>query len=456
MPVLLNAGPRLRVVYSLLAYSMMSAAAPAHAADRWTAHNPESRATFSIGDHGAVASGELSCKEQAWTMSLALTETLEAGEAEAELRIDGTPYSARARIDEKGVSLRVQRQLLEPLMGGLNLAISFKGDLRDKIDDFDVSLIGSRRAIRAAQAACSSLDMSDYEGIKFRSDAKGLALGRELRGADIEAFTYATTARPKVETARVDLEKDREIVFTRLCGSRWYYGASGCNITAFAQFPAEAVGESDQQEAVWRAVYDSENAQLFIDPEAGIDGLPDIVSFPTRMDDDPKIWRWDGAHYRFKAVFGEPEAVEPEPQETDTPVSVEMQPQSEPAEAKPAPAATADQPAPKSDPSGSAAVDEDDKKSEPAAAASKSDGDAFLENPAEELKEQPVPGETAAPTTEPADKARGDAVSDPDATGNPEPKEEAEPSASDPVTPLPDAEVEVPEEAEPSPQSTQG
>src|SRR5690606_33359822 len=125
---------------------------------------------------------------------------------------------------------------------------------------------------------------------------------------------------------------------------------------------------------------------------------PDIVSFPTRMDDDPKIWRWDGAHYRFKAVFGEPEAVEPEPQETDTPVSVETQHQSEPAEAEPAPAATADQPAPKGDASGNAAVDGDDKNAEPAAAASQPDNDAFLDNRPEEAKEQDVPDETVAQT----------------------------------------------------------
>ena len=151
--------------------------------------------------------------------------------------------------------------------------------------------------------------------VKFSADRKSVELVQELRAKDIHDFTYATTAKPKIEAASISLGEQRRLVFTRLCGSWWYYGSSGCNITAFAEFPAEQKEETSQEQpqSSWREVYDSENAQVYLDRNAETEGWPDIVSLPTRVDDEPKVWRWENGRYAFQRIFGakeEPEAVE--------------------------------------------------------------------------------------------------------------------------------------------------
>lgn len=303
---------------------MLPTAAAAKGPERWVAERDSRRASLPVGNHAAIESGELACEEFEWTLSLALREAALPGEAKAELRVDGNAHPVKADIKDKAVTLSIARDLLEPLMAGQRLEIDFSGLLEDTLGDITVPLRGSRQAVRAVEAACAKRDMSAYEEVKFSADRKSVELVQELRAKDIHDFTYATTAKPKIEAASISLGEERRLVFTRLCGSWWYYGSSGCNITAFAEFPAEQKEETSQEQpqSSWREVYDSENAQVFLDRNAETEGWPDIVSLPTRVDDEPKVWRWESGRYAFQRIFGakeEREAVEEKTPQTAEP-----------------------------------------------------------------------------------------------------------------------------------------
>lgn len=303
---------------------MLPTAAAAKGPERWVAERDSRRAALPVGNYAAIESGELSCEEFEWTLTLQLREAALPGEAKADLRVDGNAHPVKADIKDKAVTLSIARDLLEPLMAGQRLEIDFSGLLEDTLGDITVPLRGSRQAVRAVEAACAKRDMSAYEEVKFSADRKSVELVQELRAKDIHDFTYATTAKPKIEAASISLGEQRRLVFTRLCGSWWYYGSSGCNITAFAEFPAEQKEETSQEQpqSSWREVYDSENAQVFLDRNAETEGWPDIVSLPTRVDDEPKVWRWENGRYAFQRIFGakeEPEAVEEKTPETAEP-----------------------------------------------------------------------------------------------------------------------------------------
>jgi len=138
--------------------------------------------------------------------------------------------------------------------------------------------------------------MSAYTPVTFTPYSSYTKLGRELREEDIKGFRVSTASEPELTVAMAEFDGGRRVLFTRLCGSSWYYGASGCNITGFA--PA---GEGDG----WRAVYDTENVHLYTDSRAVTDGWPDIVTLPARNQGVGLIWRWDGKAYALKGELPE-------------------------------------------------------------------------------------------------------------------------------------------------------
>lgn len=413
LPVLTTDGPRRLIVLAMLACSMLPTAAAAKGPERWVAERDSRRAALPVGNHAAIESGELSCEELEWTLTLQLREAALPGEAKAELRVDGNAHPVKADIKDKAVTLSIARDLLEPLMAGQRLEIDFSGLLENTLGDITVPLRGSRQAVRAVEAACAKRDMSAYEEVKFSADRKSVELVQELRAKDIRDFTYATTAKPKIEAASISLGEERRLVFTRLCGSWWYYGSSGCNITAFAEFPAEQKEETSQEQpqSSWREVYDSENAQVFLDRNAETEGWPDIVSLPTRVDDEPKVWRWESGRYAFQRIFGAKE--EPEAVEEKTPQTAE------PAEEAP----VADTPV------GEEAAGTEAQKTPDAEAVGAqpvnptSDADPAPAYEAEEKPADPSPSEAATSTTE--------------APAQPEPAEQSKPTGDE--KPAPDA-----------------
>lgn len=289
----------------LLLAALLPFAAPqalAQGADRWAAHTFEAR-TILPAAQGAtkVTAAALSCEAQRWRLELTLADGTAPATGEAVVEVDQRAFEAKAEIGDGGLTMALPRAAIEPLKDGIRMRLDFTGTLDEAVGDAAFSLRGSRLAISAAQDRCSIRDMSAYTPVTFTPYTSYLNLARELRQDDIAGFRLSTTSQPELTAAMAEFDGGKRVLFTRLCGSSWYYGASGCNVTGFA--PA-AAGEG------WQAVYDSENVHLHTDPDAVTDGWPDIVTLPARAHGPGLIWRWDGKAYALKGELPEEEVAE--------------------------------------------------------------------------------------------------------------------------------------------------
>ena len=274
---------------------------PVHAQtqSRWQAHEEEALATLPLPrDQQNVSAASLSCNAQKWTLRIDFAETPPGEGAEAAIRIDGMRFSADVERDGTALTIRVPREALEPLKAGLRLEVEYPSTA-ETTENLSFALRGSRIAITTVEERCSHRDMSAYQAVSFTPYSSYMELARELRAEDISAFIMATTAKPDVQVAMAEFGESRRILFTRLCGSSWYFGTTGCNITGYAPEDApESQGSDDASEPqLWRAVYDTENVHLFTDARSVHEGWRDVVTLPVRATEPSQIWRWDGARY---------------------------------------------------------------------------------------------------------------------------------------------------------------
>ncbi len=269
----------------------------AQGSDRWAVGEAEARATLpATGDRAAT----LSCEAQRWTLAFPLETDLTVDDGRTVMTVDGRPFELTAVLEDASLSLRIPREALEPLKNGTRMELAFSGALATAVGAPAFPLRGSKLAISAVEERCTLRDMSAYRPVTFTPFSSYLKLARELRDDDIEAFERATASQPQISVAMAEFGEGRRILFTRLCGSSWYYGLSGCNITGFApQADPVAEGDADEQTA-WRAVYDTENVALYLDPKSQSHGWPDLVSLPARGPGAGLVWRWDGRGYELK------------------------------------------------------------------------------------------------------------------------------------------------------------
>lgn len=277
-------------------------ALPALASDRWVAHEAEARVTLPAAQGGAAVVGAtLACEAQRWRLDLVPAAGEAAGAGDVVVEIDRRAFELKAVAAAGGLSVALPRAALEPLKAGMRMRLGFAagggegGD--ERAGEAVFPLRGSRAAITAAEGRCSLRDMSAYTPVTFTPFTSYIRLARELRQDDIAAFRVATASEPRLDAAMAEFDGGRRVLFTRLCGSSWYYGASGCNVTGFA--PESKEGEG------WRVVYDSENVLLHTDPRAVTDGWPDIVTLPVRTGGAGLVWRWDGHAYALKGELAE-------------------------------------------------------------------------------------------------------------------------------------------------------
>jgi len=275
----------------------------AQAGDRWVADEAAARATLPAAQGAAEVTGAaLSCEAGRWRLDLALAEGAQVPEGDVSMEIDRRSFALKAVPSAGGLTIAVPRAALEPLKAGLRLRLDFADETGERTGEAAFALRGSRLAITTAQERCSPRDMSAYTPVTFTPFTSYLKLARELRQDDIAAFRFSTASEPRLDAAMAEFDDGRRVLFTRLCGSSWYYGASGCNITGFAP---DAKGDG------WRVVYDSENVHLYTDPRAVTDGWPDIVTLPVRTGGAGLIWRWDGKAYALKGELREEDDEDP-------------------------------------------------------------------------------------------------------------------------------------------------
>ena len=277
---------------SLAAILIASVTAQGHAATSWQTHETDAVAVLPDPEEGsAFSSGSMSCAEQKW--SLALRPAADAEDAAmagpAVLTVDRNAYPSEAEKEEDGsYSLALGKDVIEPLKRGNRLAIAF-GDA-EPVARF--SLRGSRRAITAVAERCTPRTLPTANRILLTAYSSYLPLARSLREADIKAFTASTSSKPSLAAAMLDLDGGKRLLFTELCGSSWYYGVTGCNITAFAPDATDEAG--------WRAVLDIEGAAVYADPATGTLGWPDISTLPVKTEGDGQTWQWNGNAYALR------------------------------------------------------------------------------------------------------------------------------------------------------------
>lgn len=288
---------------------MTAQAAIAQPADRWAADEAvASTALPAPAAGGEIASATLSCAEQRWSLQLDFGAAAAPEAGAATMAIGSRAFDLETRLNGSVLTAKVPRQAIGPLQNGLRLEIRFAEGQGEPPASLAFSLRGSKIAISSAQERCSLRDMSAYQPVTFTLYSSYINLARELRSADIDAFAQATASQPKLDVAMVELDEGRRVLFTRLCGSSWYYGLSGCNITGFAPEPAggDEGGEGDAgKEPAWRTVYDTENVLVHLDPKSLSHGWPDVVTLPARAQGTGLVWRWNGKSYALKGELPE-------------------------------------------------------------------------------------------------------------------------------------------------------
>lgn len=277
---------RITAFTGLVAVTLGINAAPAAAQDRWTAIGDEARIMLpaASGTH-KVERAEFVCAERLWTLAITLSQPApEPVEVTAHLAVGAYAGDGTGRVDGTALRVAVPAEALGLIKAGTRLSVTLAdGDL---LGAPAFPLRGSRLAIDQAAAHCTDPDMAAFEAVAFAAGEDDLELARELRGADIDAFRQATASDARVTVGQVKVGDDGSLVFVQLCGSSWYYGASGCSLT----------GHLDEDQG-WRVVFESEGASLYIDRSSERRGFPGLVTLPA-LSAAPLIWSWTGDAYR--------------------------------------------------------------------------------------------------------------------------------------------------------------
>jgi len=286
--------PTFRSILAASAALVAVSVAPALAADVWTADPYEARVTLPDPAPGSPVTGAaMSCAAQAWTLSLSIRADAHVTGADGTARIAvplGT-FDAPSKTVPAGIEIAVPRQAIEPLMRSTRLTIGFAGGN----DEIRFPLAGSRRALTAAQARCTQVEMPVANSVPLTPYSSYLRLTRALRSSDIADFAMSTASEPRLRAGMVELGEGRRLLFSEMCGSTWYYGASGCNMAGYAPVEGEDAGTAEG----WRIVYDTEGVYLYVDPDTDGDGWPDLLAYPMADPGEPDRWKWEDGSYRL-------------------------------------------------------------------------------------------------------------------------------------------------------------
>ena len=282
----------------------------AQSAERWQTHAEVAQATLPQPSRSELVKAvSLSCEAQRWTLTLDMEGP--ASLQQASLTVDRKPYKlARTDTREAGtVFFRIPRAALDPLKSAVRaeLSLTSEGEADPALITMAFSLRGSHRAITTLEERCTPRDMSAYDTVTLTPYSSYLELARSLREGDIAAFELATASKPQLTAAMAEFGAGRRVLFTRLCGSSWYFGRSGCNITGFAFDASAQKNEGGPYEAQWRVVYDTENALVHTDPNVATDGWADLVTLPVAGGGEGRIWRWNGTRYVRHATLPDEE-----------------------------------------------------------------------------------------------------------------------------------------------------
>ncbi|HEV7415175.1 MAG TPA: hypothetical protein VGN98_03405 [Tianweitania sediminis] len=281
--------------FSLLAFVDQEASANPRA---WQAAGAGAVAILPVPDKAyGIVGASLACAEQNWTLVLrtgrdwrrglrtgGATPVAETGTAQ--LGIGRTTFAMPASHQGGTIALALPYEAIAPLQAATTLALEVGGAAGPASAQF--SLTGSKRVLDALLPACSPRRMEGYDLVAFAPVGEAVAAAREALKDDIAAFKLATASEPRLQASRVFLDSKRSLLFTQLCGSSWYFGRSGCNVSAFA---------SDGTTPLTRLVYENEGSTTYLDRTATSDGWPAITSVPLKGKPELTTFRWNDERY---------------------------------------------------------------------------------------------------------------------------------------------------------------
>lgn len=274
---------------------LAAGAAPAAAAEVWTADAHEARVTLPDPEPGLpVTGGTMACAAGAWTLALATRAgaTVAGADGTARIVVPLGTFEAPSKTVAAGIEIAVPSAALEPLMRSTRLSIGFEGGA----GEIRFPLAGSRRAITAAQALCGKVEMPLADSVPLTPFSSYLLLTRELRRSDIADFVMSTGGTPRLRAGMVEIGQGRRLLFSEMCGSTWYYGTSGCSLIGYA--PVE--GKDAARAEGWRIVYETEGVYLYVDPDAVHDGWPDLRAYRTDAPAEAIRWVWKDGGYALE------------------------------------------------------------------------------------------------------------------------------------------------------------
>lgn len=262
--------------------------AAAQAAERWQEAAGGAVAILPAPTEAkGIVGGSLYCVEQKWGFLLRTAEATDAVVRSVSIGIEGQVFELPAVAAAGTLQLAVATEFLDLLKQGNRMRVE-AGDSHAIF-----SLGGSTKVIEAIAPRCSQVDMSAYEAVSLEELRPAVDEARDLFADEIALFRAATDKEPMVAATEIGLDDGKRLLFATLCGSTWYYGASGCTLSGWA-----ASGADDG----WAQVYATEGVQLYLDRRATRDGWPALVTLPAINGVEASHWLWTGDAYAVEVT----------------------------------------------------------------------------------------------------------------------------------------------------------
>lgn len=276
-----------------IALTILAAASvsPAIAADGWEEAGSGAVAILPAPAKAkSIISGSLVCAEQSWSFRFRTEpRAVPAASNEATVTIGDQTFPEAAEQSETALTLPVSLEMLDAMRTGNRLVIAL-GKGEDAVQA-TFSLRNSKKIIKAVAPRCSQIDMSAFEAIALTDTDAAVETAKPLVADEIKQFKSATSATPTLTAKQIDRDGGAQMLFATLCGSKWYYGRSGCTLIGFLR--ASSTAE-------WQHVYDSEGMLVYLDPKASNGGWPNVVTLPMSGATAPLHWIFTGAAYELR------------------------------------------------------------------------------------------------------------------------------------------------------------
>lgn len=275
----------------------LAAVMPSHAAERWEEAASGAVAILPMPSEAkGIVGGSLYCSEQKWGLLFRLDAVPAVVPGSVQIGIDGQVLDFPAVMAAGALQVALPADILDLLKQGSRARVD-AGELHAVFN-----LRNSGKVIEAIAPRCSAVDMSAYEAVALLELRPAVDDARRLFADEIALFREATNKEPTVAAAEIGLADGRRLLLGSLCGSTWYYGVSGCTLSGWAIAGAGGV---------WRQVYESDGAKLYLDRAAMRDGWPALV---TLSGADETHWLWSGSVYAVEATHvASDEDAPPEP-----------------------------------------------------------------------------------------------------------------------------------------------